>query len=257
MRTPNGFTLIELVVVILLLGVMATFTSQFIGIGTQIYGDASSREQLMSDARFAMERLNRELRDAVPGSVTLSSNGSCVQFWPIKAAARYVSAPISSSVSTLTQLQPLLGNPVVGDYARVYPLGLDISQQQCSSSTCVLAVSAISAVSSGTATVQTVTLQPLSGSYNGFGAASPGQRVYYANQQVQYCQQGSLLVRSEQSLASTTTTSATMAAHLQRLTFSVPAATTAAQGMVRAELVVAQGDDVLNLSHLVEVANVP
>ncbi|MGL4478103.1 MAG: PilW family protein, partial [Aeromonas veronii] len=67
-RGNSGFTLVELVMVILLLGIMATFTSQFIGIGTQIYGDASSREQLMSDARFAMERLNRELRDAVPGS---------------------------------------------------------------------------------------------------------------------------------------------------------------------------------------------
>lgn len=71
----RGFTLIELVMVILLLGVMVTFSSQFIGIGTQIYGDASSREQLMSDARFAMERLNRELRDAVPGSVRVEDAG--------------------------------------------------------------------------------------------------------------------------------------------------------------------------------------
>jgi len=38
-RGNSGFTLVELVMVILLLGIMATFTSQFIGIGTQIYGD--------------------------------------------------------------------------------------------------------------------------------------------------------------------------------------------------------------------------
>ena len=72
----GGFTLVELVMVILLLGVMATFSSQFIGIGTQIYGDASRREQLMSDARFAMERLNREVRDAVPGSVRVEDEGA-------------------------------------------------------------------------------------------------------------------------------------------------------------------------------------
>ncbi|MCV5497529.1 type II secretion system GspH family protein, partial [Escherichia coli] len=88
-RGNRGFTLVELVMVILLLGIMVTFTSQFIGIGTQIYGDASSREQLMSDARFAMERLNRELRDAVPGSEriettggTWDDTGACLRFWP-------------------------------------------------------------------------------------------------------------------------------------------------------------------------------
>lgn len=86
-RGNRGFTLVELVMVILLLGIMATFTSQFIGIGTQIYGDASSRELLMSDARFAMERLNRELRDAVPGSEriettggTWGDTGACLRF---------------------------------------------------------------------------------------------------------------------------------------------------------------------------------
>ncbi|MGL5286554.1 MAG: PilW family protein, partial [Aeromonas sp.] len=65
----RGFTLIELVMVVLLLGILATFSTQFVSISTRIYGDASAREQLMSDARFALERLNRELRDAVPGSV--------------------------------------------------------------------------------------------------------------------------------------------------------------------------------------------
>ena len=96
-RQEGGFTLVELVMVILLLGVMATFSSQFIGIGTQIYGDASRREQLMSDARFALERLNREVRDAVPGSVRVEDEGggaqeqgACLRFWPIATAGRYL-----------------------------------------------------------------------------------------------------------------------------------------------------------------------
>ena len=79
----RGFTLVELVMVILLLGVMATFSSQFIGIGTQIYGDASRREQLMSDARFAMERLNRELAGITWGLSYVDtdlSDAECLSF---------------------------------------------------------------------------------------------------------------------------------------------------------------------------------
>ena len=106
MRAIKGFTLVELVMVILLLGVMATFTSQFIGIGTQIYGDASRREQLMSDARFALERLNRELRDAVPGSVRIEDaagnpldQGACLRFWPIATASRYLGSAASGGLT--------------------------------------------------------------------------------------------------------------------------------------------------------------
>lgn len=112
----GGFTLVELVMVILLLGVMATFSSQFIGIGTQIYGDASRREQLMSDARFALERLNREVRDAVPGSVRVEDagggaqeQGACLRFWPIATAGRYLET--ASAPARVSGTAPETGVP--------------------------------------------------------------------------------------------------------------------------------------------------
>ncbi len=117
MRTAGGFTLIELVMVILLLGIMATFASQFIGIGSQIYGDASSREQLMSDARFAMERLNREVRDALPGSERIETlggswddSGPCLRFWPISTSSRYLALNRAPSGSTST-LELVMATP--------------------------------------------------------------------------------------------------------------------------------------------------
>ena len=96
---------------------MATFASQFIGIGTQIYGDASSREQLMSDARFAMERLNREVRDALPGSERIEAldgswddSGPCLRFWPISTSSRYLALNRAQSGSTST-LELVMATP--------------------------------------------------------------------------------------------------------------------------------------------------
>jgi MSHA biogenesis protein MshO len=115
---------VELVMVILLLGVMATFSSQFIGIGTQIYGDASRREQLMSDARFALERLNREVRDAVPGSVRVEDEGrcpgagACLRFWPIATAGRY----LETASSTVLRIVEPVTMPAKEDTAIIYPL---------------------------------------------------------------------------------------------------------------------------------------
>ncbi|MCJ8274937.1 MAG: prepilin-type N-terminal cleavage/methylation domain-containing protein, partial [Psychrosphaera sp.] len=44
----KGFTLIEMVVVIVLLGIVGVGMGNFIGLGAQIYVDAVSREQVLS-----------------------------------------------------------------------------------------------------------------------------------------------------------------------------------------------------------------
>lgn len=191
----RGFTLVELVMVILLLGVMATFSSQFIGIGTQIYGDASRREQLMSDARFAMERLNRELRDAVPGSVQVEASnsggqGACLRFWPIATVSRYLSLnkPVAEGLELTLVASSASELPTYKDWAVVYPITGDGGLETgCVYGDCVAAVkvpppNAVNGI--GTVVVDRV-----------FDGESPAKRIYFANQQVRYCidAQGALM----------------------------------------------------------------
>ena len=74
--TSNGFTLVELVTVIIVLGIVSVGISGFIRTGLDIYSDVTEREQLLGDSRFVVERLNRELRMAVPHSVRVGNNAS-------------------------------------------------------------------------------------------------------------------------------------------------------------------------------------
>jgi len=84
----RGFTLMELIIVMLVLAILAIGSSRYIGIGARMYSDASEREQLLSAGRFAAERLQRELREATPNSVRIATQAAlhCIEFAPIISA---------------------------------------------------------------------------------------------------------------------------------------------------------------------------
>jgi MSHA biogenesis protein MshO len=103
-RSPNkGFTLIEMIIVIILLGLSAIFVSGFIRFGTQIYNDVTERDALISASRFAIERLNREVRSALPNSVRINqtiaalavNNKQCLEFSPVVVSTVYLDIPVA------------------------------------------------------------------------------------------------------------------------------------------------------------------
>jgi MSHA biogenesis protein MshO len=99
----QGFTLIELITVIVILGILATSVTSFIGYGTTSYNDAADRNQLISSARFAIERLNREVRQALPNSLrTLGTDKQCLEFVPIYKAVIYVDIPVPPEIASST-----------------------------------------------------------------------------------------------------------------------------------------------------------
>ncbi|MGE6224041.1 PilW family protein [Aeromonas media] len=252
----RGFTLVELVMVILLLGVMATFTSQFIGIGTQIYGDVSRREQLMSDARFALERLNRELRDAVPGSVRIEDEagnpldkGACLRFWPIATASRYLGSAASGGL-TIVEPEVL---PREEDEAIVYPLAdpaLNL-EQRCLHGNCVARVISVGSPVSG---ALSLTVDDT------FAKESPGQRIYFARQQVRYCVTNAALTRASAAIGTDFhgSSPALMAEHIRPALYYFyrePAAFSQSEVGLRMELE-QRGERVL-FNHKLETLNVP
>ena len=96
---PRGFTLIELIIVIVLLAIVAGFSFRFVGIGSAMYATGAARVKLLDQSRFSIERVKREVRNSVPNSArvysgtTGGSDYQCLEFVPVKWAASYYDLP--------------------------------------------------------------------------------------------------------------------------------------------------------------------
>ncbi|HVN97951.1 MAG TPA: type II secretion system protein [Syntrophorhabdaceae bacterium] len=64
LRYGKGFTLIEITIVIVILGILSVFTFSFIDSAVKTYTIASKQRLLYQQGSYIMERISRELRDA-------------------------------------------------------------------------------------------------------------------------------------------------------------------------------------------------
>lgn len=205
-KSLHGFTLIELILVIVVLGILATATTSYLGLGARMYAEASDRDQLLSQSRFALERLTRELRNALPNSARLhdGNNGwQCIEFVPVVVAARYTTIPTVAQPGNSISLFSLASEwarlkAKHDDYItenktfRVYVYATDKSQIYSAAdanpgrfhSLQPDDLGKLYSVAGNTAPY-TVTLS-LSNNVS-FSSSSPSNRLYLADEPVSYC----------------------------------------------------------------------
>ncbi len=88
----RGFTLIELTMVIVLLGVIGATVSVFVRGPVDAYFATARRAALSDEADTTLRRMTRDLRKALPNSVRTPSTtppGQCLEFIPTKTGGRY------------------------------------------------------------------------------------------------------------------------------------------------------------------------
>lgn len=87
----RGFTLVEMIIVIVITGIIGGMVAVFIRVPVQGYMDATARASLADTADTATRRITRDLRLALPNSVRVSTDGHYLELLLTKSGGRYLS----------------------------------------------------------------------------------------------------------------------------------------------------------------------
>ncbi|RWX53849.1 PilW family protein [Photobacterium chitinilyticum] len=247
MWRQKGFTLIEMVMALVILGIISLAIGSYLQLGAQGYVDTVNRDRAQAVARFALEKITREIRHAAPNSVSTSNEGACLSFYPVRYSGFYQGSPETNMISVI----PAVGS--VNDWKAidtkadlVLAVGLPSPAEYDAKRNPIRSVT--EGAEQGELTVNA-------------GAAllysSPAQRAYIYGDKVEYCLAGSLLTRQGNRIAE----------DVKTVEFVAEGAGLQNNGMVHISLTIEKGytggdavegstGEAFNYNHTVQVINV-
>ncbi|MCP4237288.1 MAG: type II secretion system protein, partial [Aestuariibacter sp.] len=95
----SGFTMVELVIVIVITGILATVVAPLIQRPIESYQAMSRRAGLVDKADSALLRMDQELRNALPNSIRIGCSNQCLEFLHTQAGGRYRAQPVGDTLS--------------------------------------------------------------------------------------------------------------------------------------------------------------
>ncbi|MGB0732292.1 MAG: PulJ/GspJ family protein [Pontibacterium sp.] len=134
-KDQQGFTLIELIVVLVIISIMSVASVQFIANMAKGYSDMTRRQGMSDVTQLVLERMGRELRNALPNSVRVSSNSamSCLEFIPVVGASVYRDLPVSVAANRFEAVPTGVGSVgwETGEplFVAVYPIESNASDE--------------------------------------------------------------------------------------------------------------------------------
>lgn len=262
-RRAAGFSLIELVVVIVLIGILATVSVALIRQPIDASVDVQRRARLADAADQAMARISRDLRLALPNSIRTSADGRAIEMLVAPMAGRYRGRPtagdsgdvldFAAADASFDLLAPLPAAPSPGQWAVVYNLTADGTQANA------WAGDNRATVGAGSTTMRINLAAPFQ-----FPFASPSQRVYVVDQAVQYrCASDGQLRRHAgfapgiAMVVSPPGTSSLLAEGVSLCSFRFEAGNASRQGLAALSLAITREGESVSLLKSVHLPNLP
>lgn len=264
-----GFTLVEMIIVIVITGIIAGIVAVFIRAPVQGFMDLETRVELTDTADTALRRIGRDLRLALPNSVRPTGSSTALEFLQTRTGGRYRgdvsgiagaqgNALYAGETATTTfdifgdmTLGGTVALPASGERVVVYNLGIPGADAYNGDNS-----ASISTAAAGSITLSASTLFPL---------ASPGRRFQVVETPVTYrCDltAGTLVrhwgytITASQVTPPTGGSSAVLAQNVSGCTFTYNQINER-YGLVTMQIVLTKNNETVTLYHEVHVSNVP
>ena len=268
----HGFTLVELVMVIVLLGVIGGMVSVFMKGPIDAYFASARRAALTDVADTTVRRMTRDIRMALPNSIrtpTTMPAGQCIEFIPTKTSGRYRAdvdaagngdyldfSAADSSFNMLGSWDALpTGQRIAsGDVVVVYNLGIPGSDAYSEDNTAtVVAAPTESGLLAETNIVITPKLFPLASGSNRFQVIAASEKV------VAYvCSAGNLHRTTSATFSSSCpATGPILARNATACNFDYSGADLQRNALVRMVIQLTDNAETVSLQHEVHVSSTP
>ncbi|MBI2345921.1 MAG: hypothetical protein HYV03_03385 [Deltaproteobacteria bacterium] len=111
---PGGFTLIEMILTMVLVAMTVFGTASLVISALDSYGQARERRQAVQTARYAIDRMAREIRQiTTPASYILLANGTTFRYATQLVPLAFVTFQVNGN-QLLRDVDLMAGNVVVG-----------------------------------------------------------------------------------------------------------------------------------------------
>lgn len=184
----TGFTLIELIIVIVIVGILSTITTDIIIQPINSYITLERRTTLVDSADMALRRMQRDIRRALPNSIRITHAGKAIELLHIADGGRYRATLASDGTGDIVNINRADNHfDVMGALARVpkgqlviYNLGSGLANAYVGNNRAIILNSS---------TVNSITLKHATL----FPFQSPEQRFFIIDTPISYhCNNGEL-----------------------------------------------------------------